>query len=221
MIQNCIEHISFTVILHWLYSLCSTIYTYSLFIVYTVVCTSHLYPIWLLPPFPLPTGSHQFVLFVYESVVTVTLFICLDSTYRWYRTVFTFLWLISQSLTPSNPLLQRVTCHFIFIYFLQLSRLGRGTPLESENNGSVKIRSHNTGQDLVGSAEEKCGVELQTYLTQGTCSVQHPAFVHVHQHPLEIDNPKPIQRKLLQHWLLIRSPPSLEEKGKCICLLFP
>ena len=57
------------------------------------------------PPFPLPIVNYKFVIFFCKSVSV--LHICsfelfLDSTYKWYHTVFVFVWLISLSVTFSR-----------------------------------------------------------------------------------------------------------------------
>ena len=57
------------------------------------------YPCITPPHFPLPTGNHLFVLYVHESAFVFLLhsLSCrhfLESTYKWYHTLFVFLYLI-------------------------------------------------------------------------------------------------------------------------------
>ena len=79
---------------NWLYSLCCTIYPYSLFILYLVVCTSQSpTPILPLPPslYPLIITSLFSISVCFFFVIFISLFDFLDSTYKWYPTVFIFL----------------------------------------------------------------------------------------------------------------------------------
>ena len=58
------------------------------------------YPYFAPLHFPFPIGDHEFVFCIWVcfcSAVYICLYDSLDSTYKWYHTVFVFLWLTSLS----------------------------------------------------------------------------------------------------------------------------
>ena len=86
---------------YWLYSLCWTICPCSLFILYIVVWLSQSHTPILSLLLPLPYWQPLLVLYIWVYfcfVIFTSLVDFFDSTYRWYHTVFVFLWFISLSI---------------------------------------------------------------------------------------------------------------------------
>ena len=88
----------FIVIKYWLYTPCYAVYPMCLLLSYPCITPPVLF---------LPIPNHSFIVCIcvwFFLVVYTSCLYFLDSIYKWYHTVFVFLWLISLSIMPSKSI---------------------------------------------------------------------------------------------------------------------